>query len=122
MFADGQFFGGFSKTASNSIGRSGLICDNVDPLTSEVRAALEWFIDHVLTGAPRTFSWVDGETYLLFLDGACSETTTSDEWRGVPIGAVLADKRGRLLHCSGHVVDPPLVENRGMSRPGSICV
>jgi len=94
LFADAQIFGRFSKMALHSIGRVGLMRSNLNPLTSEVRTALEWFKDHVLTGAPRSISCVDRETYFLFLDGACSEITAADEWSGVSIGAVLADRHG----------------------------
>ena len=37
----------------------------------------------MLTGAPRSISCVDRETYLLFLGGAFSEPSSSDEWSGV---------------------------------------
>ena len=113
LFADAQIFGRFSKMALHSIGRIGLMRSNLNPLTLEVRRVLEWFKDHVLTGAPRTISCVERETFFLFLDGACSEVTEADDWSGVAIGAVLADRHGRLLHYFGHVVSSSLVKTWG---------
>ena len=49
----------------------------------------------MLTGAPRSISCVDRETYLLFLGGAFSEPSSSDEWSGVSIGAALTNGHGR---------------------------
>ena len=65
LFADAQIFGRFSKMALHSIGRIGLMRSNLNPLTTEVRRALEWFEDHVLTGAPRSISCVERETFFL---------------------------------------------------------
>ena len=113
LFADAQIFGRFSKMALHSIGRVAMMRSNLNLLTSELKTALEWFKDHVLTGAPRSISCGDRDTYFLFLDGACSEISDADEWSGVSIGAVLADKHGRLLHYFGHVVNPSLVKTWG---------
>ena len=99
--------------ALHSIGRIGLMRSNLNPFTTEVRRALEWFKDHVLTGTSGSISCVERETFFLFLDGACSEVTEADEWSGVSIGAVLADKHGRLLHYFGHVVSSSLVKTWG---------
>ena len=96
LFADAQiFFGRFSKISLRSIGRVAMLRNDLSPLTWEVRTALEWFGGHVLTGAPRSISCVDRETYLLFLGGAFSEPSSSDEWSGVSIGAALTNGHGR---------------------------
>ena len=113
LFADAQIFGRFSKMSLHSIGRVAMLRNDLSPLTWEVRTALEWVRDHVLTGAPRSISCADRKTYFLFLDGACSEPSSSDEWSGVSIGAVLADGHGKLLHYFGHVVDPAIVKTWG---------
>ena len=60
-----KFLGVSPKMALHSIGRIGLMRSNLNPFTTEVRRALEWFEDHVLTGAPRSISCVERETFLL---------------------------------------------------------
>ena len=78
-----KFLGVSPKMALHSIGRIGLMRSNLNPFTTEVRRALEWFKDHVLTGTSGSISCVERETFFLFLDGACSEVTEADEWSGV---------------------------------------
>ena len=61
------------------------------PLSANVRIALEWFVQHVLSGPPRRISCEGRETFYLFFDGACSESNPDEASSGTSVGAVLAN-------------------------------
>ena len=97
LFADSQIYGRFSKMALHKIGAIGNGRSPESPLSSDVRTAIEWFLQHVLSGPPRRISCEGRETYYLFLDGACSEVDANVAWSGTSVGAVLANYEGRVI-------------------------
>ena len=113
LFADSQIYGRFSKMALYKIGSIGNKRNAEAPLSSEVKASLEWFIQHVLSGPPRRISCESRETFYLFLDGACSEACLDVAWSGTSVGAVMADQDGKILKYFGHVIDENLVKTWG---------
>ena len=70
-------------------------------MSADVRTALEWFIQSVLSGP------------LGALDGACSESNPDEAWSGTSVGAVLANNEGQVIRYFGHVVDEKLVKTWG---------
>ena len=113
LFADSQIFGRFSKLALHRIGSIGNKRTAEAPLSHEVKASLEWFIQHVLSGPPRRISCESRKTFYLFLDGACSEVCHDIPWSGTSVGAVLADDQGRAIKYFGHVINENLVKTWG---------
>lgn len=114
LFADGQIFGRFAKQALGRIGAVSLRRSVEKPLSDDLRFALKWLDERLLTSPPRKIDRGGRSTFFLFLDGACAAgDTAKDSWAGTSVGGVLADSTGRVINFFGHRIDPALVATWG---------
>ena len=113
LFADAQVFGRFAKSALHEVGRVSLGLQTMKPLSAEVRRSLAWLKDRVLKGPPRKVDFKDSETFLLFLDGACTERNAAELWSGTSIGGVLVYPDGSVRACFGEVLPTELMVSWG---------
>ena len=113
LFAEAQIYGRHAKMALQCIGAAGLSRKVCRPLSAELKRALEWMRRRVLHAAPRVIETTDRPVFYLFLDGACTPTSTGVEWSGTSVGAVLADGAGNILKFFGRVISPSLVSSWG---------
>ena len=112
LFAEGQLYGRFAKLALHKIGAVGLQSKPARPIGCELKLALQWIRERILTAAPRKIDAVGRRTYYLLLDGACTEESEG-HWTGTSVGGVLADGEGNVLFYFGHVVDKAMVATWG---------
>ena len=112
LFAEGQLYGRFAKLALHRIGAIGLQSKPVNPIGNELKQALRWIKERILTAAPRRVDAGGRRTYYMFLDGACTDEQAG-QWTGTSVGGVLADSNGNILFYFGHVVDKRLVATWG---------
>ena len=89
LFAEGQLYGRFAKLALHRIGAIGLQSKPVNPIGNELKQALRWIKERILTAAPRQIDAGGRRTYYMFLDGACTDEQTG-RWTGTSVGGVLA--------------------------------
>ena len=81
LFAEGQIFGRSAKQALSCVGAIGFCSAPESPLSGDLRYALSWLSERLLSGPPRKIDRGCRPTYFLFLDGACtSGTCASGEW------------------------------------------
>ena len=113
LFAEAQIYGRHAKIALQTIGHVGLSKQICRPLTTGVKRALTWMKDRVLHAAPRIIETAHRTVFYLFLDGACTPSSSTEEWSGTSVGAVLADSSGNVLRFFGHVISPQLVASWG---------
>ena len=113
LFAEAQIYGRHAKIALQTIGHVGLSKQICRPLTPEVRRALTWMRRRVLHAAPRIIQTAHRTVFYLFLDGACTPSTSTEEWSGTSVGAVLANSSGNVLRFFGHIISPQLVASWG---------
>lgn len=110
LFAESQIFGRYAKTALREIGSVALSGKVQRPLSSRLLHCLSWMRERVLRSKPRRVDATMKETMFLFLDGACSQVTSSDQWSGTSIGGVLFDESGRALQCFGEILPDAITE------------
>ena len=113
LFAEAQIYGRHAKIALQTIGHVGLSKQICRPLTTGVKRALTWMKDRVLHAAPQIIETAHRTVLYLFLDGACTPSSSTEEWSGTSVGAVLADSSGNVLRFFGHVISPQLVASWG---------
>ena len=112
LFAEGQLYGRFAKLALQRIGAVGLQSRPVRPIGTELKQALQWIKERILTAAPRRVDAGGRRTFYMFLDGACTDEQEK-VWTGTSVGGVLADSDGNILFYFGHVVSKELVATWG---------
>eukprot|EP00438_Fugacium_kawagutii_P018747 Skav204386 [mRNA] locus=scaffold2947:24764:26011:+ [translate_table: standard] len=113
LFAESQIFGRQAQKALHAIGDVGLCTKPMRPLSEEVHHSLTWLRDRVVKSEPRRVEVADRPVFHLFLDGACSEPSSGDEWSGTSVGGVLLDSAGKFISFFGKILDPNLVKTWG---------
>ena len=103
LFAESQVYGRVAKYALRSIGQPALD-SRTCRLTSDITFHLNWLKERVLLAPPRGISVGAGETFFLFLDGACTEHGEGSEWTGTSIQGVLFGQTGSCYGCFGELL------------------